>query len=525
MKRLVHLIAIIGLVLIGSGMAWGAPGDGGPPFRSGEVVVAGQPADFPGFEVVKVLPHAGLTVLKVETGREWGQVQRFRADGHRAGLNFIAQAFYAPDDPYYSFQWHLRAIQSEAAWEVTNGAGAVVAVLDTGLKEGGPDGIASVCPGGYDIVNDDPDPTDGDGHGTHVSGTIAQETGNGVGVAGMAYGACVLPVKVLDDSGSGSFADIAEGIYYAVDNGADVINMSLGISARSRTTNDPIVDPALEYAYSHGVTVVCAAGNDRWSRNVGYPAIYETTIAVGATDSNNVIASYSNSGTGLDIMAPGGTSSDNNGDGQPDGVLQETYVNGAWGYYFFTGTSMASPHVAAVAAMLYANGTATTPDAVKQALTSTALDLGATGYDSTYGWGLVQAADALGGAPACIDADGDSYCANQSPVDCDDGDAEVNPGATEDCGDGIDNDCDGEVNEGCATCTDNDGDGVCVDDGDCDDTDWTVYPGAPEICDDGIDQDCSGADLACECAGFKEYCETDADCCSGNCFTKKNFCK
>ncbi len=527
MSKVFRLFVVVCVVVLGSGVVMGAPGDGGPPFRAGEVVVAGQPSDFPGFNAVKYLPHAGLTVLRVETGREWGQIQRFREHGRRAGLNFVAEASMTPNDPFYNpYQWHLTAIQAEAAWDVTSGAGAVVAVLDTGLKTGGADGIGCVSPKAYDVVNGDNDPVDGDGHGTHVSGTIAQTTNNGRACAGMAYGACVMPVKVLDDSGSGSFADIAEGIHYAVDNGADVINMSLGINARYAVTSDPLIDPALDYAYSHGVTVVVAAGNDGWSKNVSYPAIYPTVIAVGATDYNNDIVSYSNSGTGLDVMAPGGdTSTDANGDGYSDGVLQETYLNGAWGYYFFQGTSMASPHVAAVAALLYASGTATTPDAVYQALTSTALDLGATGYDGTYGWGLVQAADALGGAPTCIDADDDGYCANQSPVDCDDHDPQANPGASEVC-DGVDNDCDGVVDEGCTTCTDVDGDSFC-DDVDCDDYDASAFPGAEEICD-SVDNDCDGfvdeGDV-CTCAGFKEYCTTDADCCSGNCFTRKNWCK
>ena len=229
-------------------------------------------------------------------------------------------------------------------------------------------------------------------------------------------------------------------------------------------------------------------------------------------------------------MAPGGTSSDNNGDEQPDGVMQETNIDGKWNYYLFTGTSMASPHVAAVAAMLYANGTATTPDDVKQALFSTALDLGAASYDSTYGWGLVQAADALAWGTVCTDDDGDGYDdAACGGTDCDDTDWTVYPGADEICGDGIDQNCDGVVDDGCSgTCTDNDGDSFCSDGEpplDCDDTDWTVYPGAPEICSDGIDQDCDGViDENC-CAGFKEPCETDADCCSLNCFTKKGFCK
>ncbi len=122
-------------------------------------------------------------------------------------------------------------------------------------------------------MNGDNDPMDGDGHGTHVSGTIAQTTNNNKGVAGLAHGACIMPVKVLDDNGSGSFADIADGIYYAVNNGALVINMSLGTNARFNIRNDLTMDPALDYAFSNGVTVVCASGNDGFKKNISYPAI------------------------------------------------------------------------------------------------------------------------------------------------------------------------------------------------------------------------------------------------------------
>ncbi len=448
----------------------------GPAYRAGEVVVAGTPDQFPDYNVVKFLPNAKLTVLSVESGKEWGHIQKFLAHGKRAGLNLIAEAVSTPNDPYYSpYQWNLTAIQGEAAWNVTTGTGVVVAVLDTGLRTGGDDGINCVTKP-IDIVNGDNDPVDGDGHGTHVSGTIAQKTNNGVACAGMAYGACIMPVKVLDDSGSGSFADIAEGIYYAVTNGAKVINMSLGIAARYNVTNDPVMDPALDAAYAAGVTVVCASGNDGSRKNVGYPAIYPTCIAVGATRYDNTRASYSNAGKGLDIMAPGGdTTVDQNGDGYGDGILQETYYSGAWGYYFFEGTSMASPHVAAVAALVIAKGVATTPDQVRNALTSTAKDLGAAGFDSLYGYGLVQAYAALNSGGGCTDCDNDGYTV---PADCNDNNPAVNPGAAELCGDGIDNNCSNGIDEGCSS---------------------TCFP-----------------------AGTT--CSSNAECCSGTCHPKKHTC-
>ena len=260
------------------------------------------------------------------------------------------------------------------------------------------------------------------------------------------------------------------------------------------------MDPALDYAYDNGVTVVCASGNDGFKKNVSYPAIYPTTIAVGAVDTRPEVTRYSNRGDGLDIVAPGGDNTkDMNGDGYADGVLQETYINGAWGYWFFDGTSMASPHVAAVAAMLYSHGTANTPDSVYQALTLTTQDLNEPGFDSTSGHGLVQANHALHyDGSGCPDNDGDGFsdiaCGG---TDCDDSDSTVYPGAPELC-DGRDNNCDGVTDEGCPTggCTDNDGDGWCIEDGDCDDNDRHVNPGHNDSGGrwgrDGVDNDCNG---------------------------------
>jgi serine protease len=462
-------------------------------------VVAGAPGDLPpGLNAIKHLKNADLTIVAAPRGGEIALAKQLRKKGRRAGVNRIAYANATVNDPTFSLQWHFQTVQAQSAWDTSTGSGVVVAVLDTGLATAGAsDGIGCTV-SGTDTVNNDNSPLDDDGHGTHVAGTIAQQTQNGVGVAGLAYSACIMPVKVLDDSGSGSFADIADGMYFAVNNGADVINMSLGTDAKFQVRNDPFMDPALDYAYSNDVTVVCSAGNESQRKNVGYPAIYPTTIGVGATDYRDRVPRYSNKGDGLDIVAPGGDNTrDDNGDGYADGVLQETFDGTSWGYYFFSGTSMASPHVAAAAALLISSGVATSPDAVFNALTSTAKDLGNSGYDSTHGWGLLQAADALVGPPPpppCTDSDGDGFCAEDG--DCDDSDAAVNPSATEVC-DGIDNDCDGTVDEGCGGgCIDNDGDGWCIEDGDCDDSDPNIHPGRPDKGGrwgrDGLDNDCNG---------------------------------
>ena len=430
-----------------------------PEFVKGEILVSGSPDEHPSLTVTRYYPLSDISLISVQPGQEQARVNHLKSKGKHAALNLKASKFFTSNDPISSFQWHLDSINLTQAHAITKGAGATVAVLDTGFNAAGDDSVSCLV-SGQDIVNNDADPTDGDGHGTHVAGTVAQTTDNGIGVAGVAPESCIMAVKVLDDSGSGSFIDIAEGIRWAADNGAQVINMSLGVAANYRITNDSVVDPALDYAYNQGVTVIAAAGNDGYRRNVSYPAIYPTVIAVGATDFRNQKTRYSNFGNGLDIMAPGGdTGADRNSDGYADGVLQETFDSAGFSYWFFQGTSMSSPHVAGVAALLISAGTASQPDDIRSALQSTALDLGNEGFDKSYGHSLIQADMALAWSEAeppteppteppseCTDADGDGVCYEEG--DCDDNNANVYPGFNEKGrrrSDGLDNDCNGII--------------------------------------------------------------------------------
>jgi serine protease len=302
---------------------------------------------------------------------------------------FHVGASSVPNDTYFGYQWHLSTLGLSTAWDTVDGTGVIVAVVDTGVSGGGFDGFGELLPG-YDFVDNDEDASDENGHGTHVAGTIAQATNNGVGAAGTAPGASILPVRVLDANGSGTSIGVAQGIYWAVDNGADIINLSLGMNGYSA-----IIDEACAYAAENGVLVVAAAGNDGFSAYVSYPAALGSTLGVGATDLNGVVTYYSNRGEEVDISAPGGDLSvDADGDGLVDGVIQETVISGAFAYYLFSGTSMAAPHVAGVAALLHANGLTDRADLI-DALTSSADDQGDAGHDTSYGYGIVDPVAAL----------------------------------------------------------------------------------------------------------------------------------
>jgi subtilisin family serine protease len=316
----------------------------------------------------------------------------------------------ADTPPAPELQWGVDRIDAEAVWDVegkTAGDGIVVAILDTGIMYDHPElgaamwtntgetdgnGIDDDDNGyiddyyGYDFINDDGDPKDDNGHGTHCAGITAAARGDLTGfdhdgVVGVAYDVKLMAVKVLDSGGSGSYSDIADGIRYAADNGADVISMSLSGRSGSDTLRD-----AIRYAIDkNGVVVVAAAGNSgkRSARadTVQYPARYPEVIAVGATESDDDRATFSATGTGLDIVAPG------------VGVWS-TYNDGTW--RSFSGTSMACPHVAGTVALVLANSAdPLTPYEMHSWLNQTAEHLGDDGWDSLYGYGIVDAENAV----------------------------------------------------------------------------------------------------------------------------------
>ncbi|MEO1671332.1 MAG: S8 family peptidase [Cyanobacteria bacterium J06631_2] len=275
--------------------------------------------------------------------------------------NYLYHATATPNDPQYNKQWNFRNINVEQAWDETKGAGVTVAVIDTGVSKV-PDLKSTKFVKGYDFVNNKDDASDDNGHGTHVAGTIAQSTNNGYGVAGIAYEASIMPLKVLSGSGGGTISDIAEAIKFAADNGADVINMSLGGGGASN-----MMEEAIKYAYNKGVVVIAAAGNE--GRNAAsYPARYPDVISVSATNAAGDKASYSNFGAGVDISAPGGSADSDTGK-----IIQNT-INPSTGesvFVGFQGTSMAAPHVAGVAALVRATGV-DTPDEIRDILKQSA---------------------------------------------------------------------------------------------------------------------------------------------------------
>ena len=343
-----------------------------------------------GLTDLEQLPHLGVHRLQIDGPEEAKEmIDLLRHDDRVAFAepNYMVFASSNPD-PYVSFQWNVDRIGGQEALSYSRGEGITVAVLDTGVRSDGPDGFDRLL-NGYDFYYGDSDPTDYDGHGTFVAGTIAQSTDNGVGVMGIAPDASILPVKVLSDQGYGDISAISNGIIWSANQGAQVINMSLGSAYPSQT-----LERACNYAYEQGAVLVAATGNE-YASQINYPAAYDTVIGVGASRADNTRAGYSNTGYGIDFMAPGGDlSRDQNNDGYADGVLQETIEGGQWTYAFWEGTSMAAPHVAATAALILAQRDYT-PDEVYNILASTTRDMHTAGYDTETGYGLIHAEAAL----------------------------------------------------------------------------------------------------------------------------------
>ncbi len=365
------------------------PAQSGGAFVPDEVLVKFAPSVSPG-SIDRCLRSANaprrreiadihVSRLKVPAGTTAQAITRLQACPGvvYAELNYEIHAVDTlPDDPYLSLQYGLNNIRAPQGWDLSTGsAGVTIAIVDSGIDLTHADLAAKIVPG-YDFVNLDDLPQDDYGHGTHVAGIAGAVTNNGIGVAGVSWGARLMPVKVLNSSGNGSFADLAEGLTWAADQGAQVINMSLGGTASPAPQT--MLD-AVNYAYGKGAVMVAAAGNN--ARNEAfYPADFDHVIAVAATDSANLRAGFSDYGLAIDLAAPGVS-------------IYSTLPGDAYGP--LSGTSMAAPFVAGLAAVLRGLPGNTSPDQIMQELETSALDLGDPGRDDFYGYGLIQADAAI----------------------------------------------------------------------------------------------------------------------------------
>jgi serine protease len=339
--------------------------------------------------------------VKVGIGKVKEFIQRLRKDNRVEHVEPLMMYYtrdfagWTPNDPLLSSQWHMDTVGVERAWMQSTGRGVKVAVVDTGVTCEDRNGFHKVsdlantkCITGYNFINDTDFAADDNGHGTHVAGTIAQSTNNALGGAGLAFHATIIPVKVLAGSGGGTHLQVADGIRFAADAGANVINMSLGGGGPSEIIHD-----AVKYARSKGVVVVCAAGNN--GRFVEYPGAHPECFTVSATDSKNKIAYFSSRGPEVDIAAPGVD------------VLQQIICdggkNGCEEFKKLNGTSMATPHVAGAAALLVGAGV-TNPDMVEQILLNntsspsggiTRIITGGGNEDQLYGAGILNVGKAL----------------------------------------------------------------------------------------------------------------------------------
>jgi subtilisin family serine protease len=335
-------------------------------------------------------------------------------------LGPLAAGAALPNDPGYHRQWGLQRMRVADAWSVSRGTGVTVAVVDTGVDLAHPD-LKGKLLRGKDFIDGDSEPADQTGHGTHVAGTIAATVGNRIGVASVAPGAKILPVRVLDKDGEGDAGVVAEGIRWAADQGADVINLSLaqddpgGLSLLGQNFfGDDRVDQAIRDAAARGAVVVIAAGNnDQGGRpETAYDATTAGVLVVGASTNSDRRAAYSNYGAGLDVLAPGGGSAsdpeacpydEKRADSAPDEGVVSTWWNPETKrseYGVGCGTSMAVAHVSGLAALLVARGSSNAATVAR--ILSTAHDLGPTGRDDQTGYGRVDAFRALDVRPPAV---------------------------------------------------------------------------------------------------------------------------
>ena len=414
MRKTIFILTIILLVLpelIGPASA-GEPDDSralqqAKRFKPGEVLVKFAPGvgasqaaanlAAKGLVIAGEIPSLDIKRLAVTPGQELMWVEELRDD---PGLVFVEPNYLAhaaetvPDDPHYTEQWDLPRIRASQAWDLTTGDDLIIAVIDTGVDLDHPDlagklwtnadeipdnGLDDDGNGyvddshGWDFVNDDAEPQDDYWHGTHVAGIAAADTDNGLGVAGVSWGARIMSLKALNASGDGNYADLASAMVYAADNGAKILNLSLGGEDYSAALAE-----AVDYARQKGCLLAAAAGND--SGAVLYPAANGGVLAVVATTRWDRRWYGSNYGPEVDAAAPGAD-------------IYSTTLDDA--YLSASGTSTATPHVSGLAALVWSVQPDLTNDGVARVITETVRDLGPPGWDKFYGWGLIDAYQAV----------------------------------------------------------------------------------------------------------------------------------
>jgi thermitase len=329
-----------------------------------------------GATVARDITPLGVKVLRVPKGHVLDTVAALSKNPNviYAEPAFAVHGTLDPNDPYYaSRQYGPQIIQANLAWDITQGSSSiVVAVVDSGVDPNHPDLAGKLLPG-YDFANNDSDPSDDNGHGTHVAGIVGALTNNGVGTASIGFNTRILPVKVLNAYNSGYWDWVANGIVYAVNHGAHIINLSLG-----GTTPSSVLQDAVNYAWSRGALIVAAAGNN--GNDVPfYPAAYDVVMGVAATDYNDARWGLSNYGSFVSVSAPGAS------------VYSTYWDSGTSTYRYMSGTSMAAPHVSGVAALLLAQDAGRSNAELRTIIESTADDLGDPGWDPYFGHGRVNA--------------------------------------------------------------------------------------------------------------------------------------
>lgn len=357
-----------------------------PSYRPGQILVKFGPHTPPqdqaealgalNLPVLEELPDLLVQRVAVPEGQEPIFVQTLSEDPRveYAELDYVVHAAVIPNDTDFDQQWGLSKIRAPAAWDQATGTSdLIIAIVDTGVDLNHPDLNAKIVPG-WDFVNGDALAQDDHGHGTHVAGIAAAETNNGQGVAGVSWGARIMPIKVLDGNGDGYWSDVARGVRYACNHGARIINLSLGGDNPSSTLED-----ALEQAYQDGCLIAAAAGNSG-RKEIDYPARYPEVIAVTATDRYDALASFSDQGPEAEVAAPGVD-------------IWSTLWPHTYGWK--NGTSMSTPYVSGLAALIWSACPQLDNSGVRGVLQSTAKDLGAAGWDSQYGYGRIDAKNAL----------------------------------------------------------------------------------------------------------------------------------